>query len=151
MEVRETGAQERAAILALYPRAFPEEDLTGLVDALLGREDVLSLGAHEAGLAGHVIFTRCGAGALLGPLAVNPARQKAGIGSALVRAGLERLATTGVAQVFVLGDPAYYARFGFDRLEGVEMPPPTNPDRVLGRALVPGAWEGVAGRVSRAA
>jgi predicted N-acetyltransferase YhbS len=44
----------------------------------------------------------------------------------------------------LVGDAPYYGRFGFRRLEGVEMPPPTNPDRVLGI----GAWEGVTGRVT---
>jgi predicted N-acetyltransferase YhbS len=51
----------------------------------------------------------------------------------------------------LVGDAPYYARFGFERLAGVEMPPPTNPARVLGLALVPGAWDGVAGAVTRAA
>ena len=51
----------------------------------------------------------------------------------------------------LVGDAPYYGRFGFQRLGGVEMPPPTNPDRVLGLALVPGAWDGIAGKVTRAA
>jgi predicted N-acetyltransferase YhbS len=51
----------------------------------------------------------------------------------------------------LVGDAPYYGRFGFARLEGVEMPPPTNPARVLGLALVPGAWDGIAGAVTRAA
>ena len=42
------------------------------------------------------------------------------------------------------------ARFGFRKLEGVVMPPPTNPDRVLGLDLVRGAWNGVTGPVTRA-
>jgi len=51
--------------------------------------------------------------------------------------------------VMLVGDAPYYARFGFRKLEGVEMPPPTNPDRVLGQALVDGAWNGISGMVSR--
>ena len=50
----------------------------------------------------------------------------------------------------LVGDAPYYARFGFRKLEGVEMPPPTNPDRVLGLALKDGAWEGVSGQVAKA-
>ena len=46
----------------------------------------------------------------------------------------------------LVGDAPYYARFGFRRLEGVEMPPPTNPDRVLGLELKAGAWKGVTGK-----
>ena len=41
-------------------------------------------------------------------------------------------------RVMLVGDAPYYGRFGFRRLDGVVMPPPTNPDRVLGRDL--GAW-----------
>ncbi len=47
----------------------------------------------------------------------------------------------------LVGDEPYYSRFGFSRLQGVEMPPPTNPDRVLGQALANGAWDWVQGRV----
>lgn len=49
----------------------------------------------------------------LGPLAVLPACQGAGAGSALVRAGLAALARRGQAGCVVLGEPAYYRRFGF--------------------------------------
>ena len=49
-----------------------------------------------------------------------------------------------------MGDAPYYSRFGFRKLEGVEMPPPTNPDRVLGLELKRGAWDGVRGPVTKA-
>jgi predicted N-acetyltransferase YhbS len=49
----------------------------------------------------------------------------------------------------LVGDAPYYSRFGFEKLDGVLMPPPTNPDRVLGLALSEGAWEGVRGDVTR--
>ena len=52
-------------------------------------------------------------------------------------------------RVMLVGDAPYYGKFGFERLSGVHMPPPTNPERVLGRALVPGAWGGVSGDVRR--
>ncbi len=77
------------------------------------------VGTIEDSLVGHVMFTTCSlAGgsdkfALLGPLAVASARQRRGVGSALVRAGLDRLKGLDVTRVFVLGDPAYYRRFGF--------------------------------------
>jgi predicted N-acetyltransferase YhbS len=51
--------------------------------------------------------------------------------------------------VLLVGDAPYYGRFGFNKLDGVEMPPPTNPDRVLGLELVPGAWDGLRGSVTR--
>ncbi len=86
---------------------------------------------------------------LLGPIAIHPTRQGEGLGAALIREGLARAAAAGHSRVMLIGDAPYYARFGFSRLAGVTMPPPTNPDRVLGRALAPGAWAGIAGPVTR--
>lgn len=108
-----------AALERLYPAAFPQEDLLPLVRRLLAPEvGALSLAARAAGdLVGHAFFTPCGLNAapcaLLGPLAVAPAHQRRGVGGALIREGLARLEAQGVAHVFVLGDPAYYGRFGF--------------------------------------
>jgi predicted N-acetyltransferase YhbS len=84
---------------------------------------------------------------LLGPVAVHPTRQGEGIGGILIGESLRR--ALGWERVMLVGDAPYYARFGFAKLEGVTMPPPTNPERVLGRALVPRAWDGVAGDVAR--
>ena len=122
----------RAAIERLYPDAFPDEDLLPLVRELLRETPiVLSLvGIIARSLAGHAVFTTCGttAGsdkvALLGPLAVAPAWQRQGIGTAMVRAGLQRLENAGVTQVYVLGDPAYYGRLGFVPEAGVTPPYP---------------------------
>ncbi|RAP40308.1 GNAT family N-acetyltransferase [Rhodovulum viride] len=87
---------------------------------------------------------------LLGPVAVHPTRQGEGLGALLIRDSLARAEALGVDRVMLVGDAPYYARFGFTKLDAVEMPPPTNPDRVLGIALSPGAWDGVAGLVTRA-
>ena len=86
---------------------------------------------------------------LLGPIAVHPTRQGEGLAGLLIGESLSRAAALGWARVMLVGDAPYYGRFGFARLDGVEMPPPTNPDRVLGHDLVPRAWAGVAGPVSR--
>lgn len=82
---------------------------------------------------------------LLGPIAVHPTRQGEGLGRLLIETSLHRAG--GWDRVMLVGDAPYYSRFGFRKLDGVEMPPPTNPDRVLGRELTPGAWAGVSGRV----
>lgn len=87
---------------------------------------------------------------LLGPVAVHPTRQGEGLGGWLILESLARARALGWERVMLVGDAPYYGRFGFARLDGVEMPPPTNPARVLGLALVPGAWEGVGGAVTRA-
>ncbi|MDD7969681.1 GNAT family N-acetyltransferase [Roseinatronobacter alkalisoli] len=84
---------------------------------------------------------------LLGPIAVHPTHQGEGLGGWLMRESLSRAAQLGWARVLLVGDEPYYGRFGFHRLDGVHMPPPTNPARILGLALVPGGWDGVRGDV----
>ena len=87
---------------------------------------------------------------LLGPVAVHPTRQGEGLGGLLITESLAEARRLGWQRVLLVGDAPYYSRFGFARLDGVVMPPPTNPDRVLGQELVRGAWDGVAGQVSKA-
>ena len=131
-EIRESLPSDLASIEQLYPDAFPDEDLLPLVRELLREEPiVLSLvGIIDRSLVGHVIFTRCGVDAgtdqvaLLAPLAVAGAWQRQGIGRALVDAGLQRLQSAGVTQVYVLGDPGYYGRLGFVPEAGVVPPYP---------------------------
>lgn len=86
---------------------------------------------------------------LLGPVAVHPTRQGEGLAGILIRESLARAEAAGHGRVMLVGDAPYYGRFGFTRLSGVEMPPPTNPERVLGLELIPGAWQGVAGAVEK--
>jgi len=86
---------------------------------------------------------------LLGPIAVHPTHQGEGLGGWLMRESLSRAAALGWQRVLLVGDAPYYSRFGFERLDNVIMPPPTNPARVLGQALVKGAWDGVAGQVEK--
>lgn len=80
----------------------------------------LSLVAEEGGMVvGHVAFSpvRISDGSRdwygLGPLSVDPSRQGKGIGGRLAREGLDRLKAAGAGGCVVLGDPAYYSRFGF--------------------------------------
>ncbi len=121
LEIRESVQADIAAIGSLYPDAFPDEDLLPLVRDLLhdAAVAVSLVGAVNSQIVGHGVFTKCGVvgsdveSALLGPLAVAPAWQRRGVGSAIVRAGLQRLKDAGVALVCVLGDPAYYGRLGF--------------------------------------
>jgi predicted N-acetyltransferase YhbS len=87
---------------------------------------------------------------LLGPIAVHPTRQGEGLGALLISESLTEARHQGWERVLLVGDAPYYSRFGFKKLEGVVMPPPTNPDRVLGYDLVRDAWLGVTGTVSRA-
>lgn len=144
IEIRESLPTEVFSIEKLYPAAFPGEDLLPLVRELLREKSiVLSLvGIADRKIAGHVVFTLCsivGAAekvALLGPLAVAPERQRRGIGSTLVREGFKRLKSSGATQVHVLGDPAYYGRFGFKADDGV-IPPYALPEDWRG------AWQSI--------
>jgi putative acetyltransferase len=93
---------------------------------------VLSLVAIVDGdeLAGHVAFSsvRIGRESLdwfgMGPVAVWPERQRRGVGSKLVEAGLDRMRNGGAQGVVVLGDPAYYGRFGFRAYDDLRYPGP---------------------------
>ncbi|AFO90372.1 N-acetyltransferase [Phaeobacter inhibens] len=86
---------------------------------------------------------------LLGPVAVHPTHQGEGLGGALIRDSLAKAAERGWSRALLVGDAPYYVRFGFTPLCGVEMPPPTNPDRVLGLDLVSEGWTDVRGQVLR--
>jgi predicted N-acetyltransferase YhbS len=86
---------------------------------------------------------------LLGPVAAHPTRQGEGLGGLLIQTSMELAGPQGWERVMLVGDAPYYGRYGFLVLHDVVMPPPTNPERVLGRALRGGAWDGVAGEVMR--
>lgn len=131
-EIRESLPGDKTSIETLYAEAFPDEDLLPVVRELLrGGPRVFSLVAMaEGALVGHVSFTYCSIVgrsdkvAMLAPLAVAPARQRQGIGKALVHAGFRKLEDAGISHVYVLGDPAYYGRFGFTPEYGVSPPYP---------------------------
>jgi putative acetyltransferase len=122
--VRAERRGDETAIRALNEAAFGRPDEGALVDALREAGQVtLSLVAEAAGkVAGHILFTPvevAGDGqeswraVALGPMAVRPEFQNRGIGSKLVRAGLEGCRELGEQVIFVLGHPAFYRRLGF--------------------------------------
>jgi putative acetyltransferase len=122
--IRTEQPGDAAELRRVLEAAFGGTAEVDLVDRLRRDCDIaLSLVAVADGnIIGHVAFPRlvlkmsdrrvpvCG----LAPLAVQPDRQRQGIGSMLVREGLSRLADRAEALVFVLGDVGYYRRFGFD-------------------------------------
>ncbi|HLY79658.1 MAG TPA: N-acetyltransferase [Caulobacteraceae bacterium] len=127
MQIRLERPEDATTIHALTDAAFkgmPFSDQTEarLVDAL--REAgalTLSLVATEGGdIVGHVAFSPVtingerGDWFGLGPVSVWPDRQRIGIGQALIREGLQRLQSLGAGGCVLLGDPAYYRRFGFE-------------------------------------
>jgi len=84
---------------------------------------------------------------LLGPIAVHPTRQGEGLGRLLISESLGKAKEAGWQRVLLVGDGPYYKRFGFEKCTDLELPPPTNPERILGLALVTGGWDSVEGAV----
>jgi len=126
LTIRDCGAADTAARDALITRAFldaPHADGTeAAIAAALDARGMasVSLLASRAGMVVGCVLTSPVAlsdGTSgwhgLGPIAVEPAQQRQGIGVALMDAALARLRADGAAGCVVLGDPAYYGRFGF--------------------------------------
>jgi putative acetyltransferase len=123
--VRREQAGDAASVRMLLTDAFGGRAEADLVDRLRTNDDlVLALVAEldDRGAVGHVGFPRLAVDApgggvpavALAPLAVAADLRRRGIGGALIGRGLALLAQRGEQLVFVLGDPAYYGRFGFD-------------------------------------
>jgi putative acetyltransferase len=122
MVLRVEQAGDRAGIHAVVTSAFPTDAEARLVDRLRDAGDLsLSLVAVDPGsrIVAHIAFSpvttaRGDAGLGLAPLAVLPECQRCGIGSRLIREGLRRCREHGDGWIVVLGEPTYYARFGFE-------------------------------------
>lgn len=127
MEVRLEHEADRPRVRAVHLAAFGHdgEKVAGLVDDLretVAQGDGVSFVAEENGeVLGHVMFTtnlldapqRLVPVQVLSPVGVEPDRQREGVGSALIRRGLEILVERSVPVVFLEGPPQYYSRFGF--------------------------------------
>jgi putative acetyltransferase len=123
VEIREEQSDDHAAVRDVNDEAFGQPDEGRLVDVLRSRGGVtLSLVAVEKGkLVGHALFSpveivsdeSVTPAVALGPMAVRTSCQRRGIGSSLVRHGIEELTKRGHDVVVVLGHPSYYPRFGF--------------------------------------
>ena len=122
MIIREERQGDEARIRGVNVAAFEKSLEADLVDALRRQATPLvSLVAEDdANVIGHILFSPVTLASdprliLMGlaPMAVVPSRQRQGVGSTLVREGLERCRQLNVAAVVVLGHSEYYPRFGF--------------------------------------
>jgi len=122
ISIRAESWGDIADIHAVNKQVFETDAEAKLVDLLRSRDKlVISLVAEDQGtLIGHIAFSRVQnesnpgiLGLGLGPMAVIPERQKCGIGSQLVQAGIGEGKSLGYDYIVVLGHPTYYPRFGF--------------------------------------
>ena len=119
MRVRDAVADDFPAIRSILIAAYPTAAEADLVERLRADGDAaIELVADDEGLiVGHVLFSPVEApfrALALGPVAVLPQRQRQGIGSELISAGHWKALEAGWSAVFVLGEPDYYRRFGYD-------------------------------------
>ena len=158
MHIRTEEAIDIPAIREVTRAAFDSALEPTLVDALRSNATgVISLVAvDEGGVVGHIMFSPVqltgndGLRAMaLAPMAVMPPRQRSGIGSALVRAGLAECTRRRVDAVFVVGHPEYYPRFGFTRasVAGIGCEFDVADEAFMVVELVPGSLKGRTGTV----
>lgn len=147
--IRHTRASDHDHIARIVEAAFGQPDEARLIARLRADGDVLfELVAERDGeLVGHILYSRLWADraelfAALAPVAVTPAVQNEGLGSALIRRGQETAREFGAHGVLVLGHPSYYPRFGFSReaAANVASPYSTSP-AFMAAELEPGAFD----------
>jgi putative acetyltransferase len=135
LNIRRELVEDAKDVRALVTAAFgPDSDTAEFVEAVRAKAEVClaEVAEAEGAIIGHaqwcaaplVVDGRVVKAAYLSCLSVEPAFQKRGIGSFLVRSGLQQLADRGYAAASLLGDPAYYRRFGFspELAERIEAP-----------------------------
>ncbi len=122
MHIRTETEDDRTAVFEVNAAAFPTAAEARLVDALReSAEKYVSLVAlKNLAVVGHIMFSPVSIKPYdelrlmgLAPMAVSPSLQRDGIGTELVKAGLQRCRDLGVGAIAVLGHPEYYPRFGF--------------------------------------
>jgi putative acetyltransferase len=128
MEIRESTSSEIIRISDLHKSAFGETDGDTIAKLVIDlfkdhtAQPILSLvGIENETLIGSVLFSgvkivssaESVSASILAPMAVLKDHQDRGVGSAIIKHGLETLNQQGANIVFVYGDPTYYTRFGF--------------------------------------
>jgi len=157
--IRQESAADHAAIREVNRQAFDGDAEADLVDSLRASGDVIvSLVAVEnREIVGHILFSNLAIetehgiipAVSLAPMAVLPKCQRQGIGSSLVRRGLEFCRERGQSIVIVVGHPEFYPRFGFSAELATPLRSPYSGagEAWMAAELVPGALYGVTGTV----
>ena len=156
-QIRDERVQDAEAVNRLLTQAFGREAETRLVERLRasGRIAFSMIAEENEHVLGYALFARIAIehegrdfpALALAPLAVMPAFQRLGIGSALMSAGLQRCREGGHPRVLVLGDPLYYGRFGFVPASrfGLRSPFPGAGDNFMALELQPAAFANLSG------
>lgn len=158
MEIRNEENQDWSGVQAVNEAAFGAPAEANLVALLREKaHSLISLVAvEESMVVGHIMFSPVvlsGHFKLkimgLAPMAVLPAYQRKGIGSALVQAGLEHCKEFGFGAVVVLGHPAYYPRFGFSPAInfGISCEYSVPDEAFMLVELLPGFLKGASGKI----
>lgn len=155
--VRSEHPEDRDAIRHVNEEAFGGRDEADLVDALRIEGAALAsfVAEIEKRIVGHILFSRMSietAGnplpaVALAPMAVLPEQQGQGIGGMLIRHGMDWLRGEGEQIVIVVGHPKYYPRFGFSTDKTCSLVSPFPPEAFMALELIPGALNGVQGKV----
>lgn len=162
LTLRPERPADHEAVFEVYRLAFGGAEEARLVEALRRSPAFipeLSLVAVEGErVVGQILLSRVAVRSdddaldalALAPMAVLPARQRSGVGSALVRRGLADARGLGHGIVIVVGHPEYYPRFGFVAGEPLGIRPPfeVSPGAFMVLELRPGALSGVHGEVA---
>ena len=158
MEIRGRTAADDAAIRQLNDDTFGGHYESRLIEDLraAGLDAVELVAVENDDIVGHILFSvlattidRQTVPALaLAPMAVRPDRQRLGIGSALVRAGLDLARDRDWRAVIVLGHKGYYPRFGFSAALARPLEAPFSGDAFMALELAPDALRGEKGRVT---
>ena len=119
MNIRAAEPADHAAIREVVLAAFPGPDEASLVEQLRADGDaaIELVAQHNGRIVGHILFSPLEApfpALALAPVAVLPDRQAQGIGSALIEAGHAIGREQRWQAIFVVGEPQYYRRFGYD-------------------------------------
>ena len=157
-EIREESETDRDAIREMIQLAFGAEAEARLVDRLRSDGDAIVsvVAVQDRRIAGHALFSRLPIhvekgqalqAMALAPVAVRPGFQRRGIGTNLIRAGLDLCRNRDHRIVIVVGDPAFYTRFGFSAAKAQTLSSPYAGESFMALELVAGALDGVAGTV----
>ncbi|QQS44881.1 MAG: N-acetyltransferase [Acidobacteriota bacterium] len=157
--IRQERAGDEEAIHRVVEAAFGGSAEAELVDELrkAGLATISLIAEVDREIVGHILFSpvrlepEAGDLRLLGlaPMAVSPGRQRSGIGSGLIREGLDEAARSGYEGVVVLGHPEYYPKFGFRpaNLFGIRSIYNVRDEAFMALELKPGALEGHSGTI----